>query len=1306
MVTELSKEQRLLLAVRQASAKLNAIEEAKNEAIAIVGMGCRFPGGGDSPEAYWDVLKQSKDALIDIPKDRWDIDEYYDSDPEAPGKMYVRQGYFLQQKVDEFEPAFFGISGLEAAKMDPSQRILLEVSWEALEDAGIAPKSLKNTETGVYVGQCFNDYARVGTDVSVNHLPDFYLGTGTAMNITAGRIAYVLGLQGPTFCLDTTCSSSLVTVHLAAQSLRSGECNLALAGGVNLMLHPSTTHGFCKGRALAADSRCKTFDAGADGYARGEGCGMLVLKRMRDAVADGDRILALVRGSAINHDGPSSGLTVPNQQAQKKVIRQALNSAKLEPSDVSYVECHGTGTSLGDPLEVKGLNEVYGEERKRDNPLLLGAVKSNVGHLEAAAGVAGLIKIILSLQHEEIPANMNFKQPNPRIEWNKMAVKVLAKSTPWVRGEKERCAGVSGFGMSGTNAHIILSEAPQPVAQSEENSPRSSQVLTISARNEKSLQELIQRYHTYLANSELDLAAICHTANTGRNEFNHRIAIVANSREDCAKKLGKLKGGDDDVTGVYSAKLANSSRPPKIGWLFTGQGSQYVNMGRELYETSSVFRDAIDSCAQVLDTELETPLLSVLYPEDESTTKAGTIDQTAYTQPVLFSIEYALAKLWQSLGIQPDIMTGHSVGEYPAAVIAGVFSLEDGLKLIAARGRLMQQLPAGGTMVSLMAGLDKVQELVEKSGGKVSIAALNGPESTVISGEEEAVMAIAKSLEDEGIKTKQLQVSHAFHSALMEPMLADFEAVAKEVTYHTPRIPIVSNSTDAIADKTITTPQYWVDRIRQAVQFYPSMQVLAKEDIEIFLEIGSKPILMGLGRQCLMGSKKTWLPSLRPGKKDWVQMLQSLGQLYIAGVKINWANLDREFAYQTVSLPTYPWTRRRYWITDLQDKDKNILPTAEVKTPVKAQPVVEIKPEKKVAVAPVKAIAKPVAEPVLATAKVSTGKLRLLSPQEMSVSPVREESPVAAKRKLTLIPITSTELDLNEPPKPTVAPETPVVAAPNPPVSLPANQPSVNMTELITTLKQQLAEALYLDLSEIEEDQTFIDLGLDSIVGVEWIATINQTYGLNIKATKLYDYPTLREFANHISGELSTNGNGASVSAPPVQAAVVTSVATSIPAPVTAVTVDVSGIVQTLKEQLAEALYLEIDEVGEDEQFVDLGLDSIVGVEWIATINKTYNLDVKATKLYDYPTLSDFSNYIAGEVAASGNGASVQVTQPSPAPMQPAKVSQQPLSRPTVAAPEDPRQKLREILAKVANKELDIAVANQMIQTLKQQVKR
>jgi len=963
---QLSNQQRLLLKIQQATAKLHEIETAATEPIAIIGIGCRLPGGVDSPETYWKFLKDAKDVRTQIPKDRWDVDLYYDPDPNVPGKIYVRQGYFLQQPIDQFDPAFFGISGTEAAKMDASQRLLLEVTWEALENAGISPRSLKNTDTGVYIGQMNHDYAIIGANSLTEELPDFYLGIGTTPSMSAGRIAYILGLQGPTLFLDTSCSSSLVTLHLACQSLRSRESNLALVGGVNLMLAPNATHALCQGKALSPDSRCKTFDASADGFARGEGCGIVVLKRLRDALADSDRILALVKGSAINHDGPSSGLTVPNQQAQKKVIRQALKNAKVDPLEIDYVECHGTGTSLGDPLEVRALEEVYCQQRTKEQLLLLGAVKSNIGHLEGAAGIAGVIKIVLALQHQEIPANLHFHEPNPRIDWEQIPVKVPITALPWSKEEKPRLAGISGFGMSGTNAHVILEEAPRegnrqtpPLSPlegkatvganchsplhgnspvQEDNLERSIHLLTLSAKTETALAELISNYHNYLqTHPELGVADICYTANTGRSHFNHRLAVVASNQQDLAEKLRDYQQ-TEEVTGVFSGELENNTTTAKIAFLFTGQGSQYVNMGRQLYQQAPVFREAINQCDQILttlETFQETSLPEILYPADQDSSDSSLLDQTAYTQPALFAIEYALFQLWQSWGIKPDVVMGHSVGEYVAATVAGVFSLEEGLKLIAARGSLMQQLPAGGEMVSVMASKSKVESLLNQYQKQVTIAAINGPESVVISGESEAVVAVVSSLESQGIKTKQLQVSHAFHSPLMEPMLAEFEAVANQLTYHQPQIPVISNLTGTIADKNIITAQYWVNHVRQPVRFAQGIQALHKQGYETFLEIGAKPILLGMGRQCLPEGRGVWLPSLRPGIDQWQQMLASLGGLYVQGAEVDWLGFDQNYNRAKVVLPTYPFQRTRYWLeTQKGHQQKPYLSTAKNRHPL------------------------------------------------------------------------------------------------------------------------------------------------------------------------------------------------------------------------------------------------------------------------------------------------------------------------------------------------------------------------------------
>ncbi|NES79641.1 MULTISPECIES: type I polyketide synthase [unclassified Okeania] len=913
--------EQLLQVLKEMRIKLEAANKTKTEPIAIVGMSCRFPGGADNLSAYWQLLQDGTDAITKIPSQRWDADIYYDQNPEIGGKAYTKEGGFLEQ-VDQFDPDFFGICPREAVSLDPQQRMLLEVSWEALENSGQTWANLRQSKTGVFMGLCTDDYAQLNMQNQDNG--DAYSTLGVCRSMGTGRIAHLLGLQGPNIQLDTACSSSLVALHLACQSLRLCESNLALAGGVNLLLSPRGTISRCRLKALSPDGRCKTFDASANGYGQGEGCGVVVLKRLSDAINDGDLVLAIIRGSAINHNGPSNGLTVPSRIAQKKVIEEALANAKLEPHQVSYVEAHGSGTSLGDPIEIEALDTVYGKERPVDKPLLVGSVKTNFGHLEAAAGISSLIKVVLALQHQEIPPHLHFNQPNPHIAWDELAIKIPVSLVPWSCEGKPRIAGISSFGMSGTNVHLILEEAPreftiEKIHSHHSSFKRPSNLLTLSAKTEVALTELAIRYQHHLeTHPELDLADICYTANTGRVHFNHRLAIIASEKQELADKLAQISVAEESLD-VFSGKLSSNCQSPKKAFLFTGQGSQYLNMGRELYQTQPLFRQTVDQCSQLLQPYLEHPLLSVIYPDTQTTENIDLIDQTAYTQPALFAIEYALAKLWQSWGIEPDILMGHSVGEYVAATVAGVFSLEDGLKLIAHRGRLMQQLPAGGKMLSVIVSEQKINQIIAPYKDKIAIAAINGAESIVISGVAEVVGTIKERLEAEGIKTKQLQVSHAFHSPLMEPILAEFEGIASEVTYNQPKIPLISNLTGTIADENIATANYWVNHIRQSVKFAQSMKTLHQEGYSIFLEIGPKPTLLGMVRQCLPEDVGVWLPSLRPNQSDWQQMLQSLAELYVQGVDIDWLRFDQDYSRNKVMLPTYPFQRQRYWI----EKSKN-----------------------------------------------------------------------------------------------------------------------------------------------------------------------------------------------------------------------------------------------------------------------------------------------------------------------------------------------------------------------------------------------
>ncbi|MCP4347732.1 MAG: type I polyketide synthase [Desulfobacterales bacterium] len=933
---DLSPLKQALLALEKMQAKLEKSELEKSEPIAVVGMGCRFPGGANDPGAFWELLRDGKDTVTEIPKTRWDIDTFYDPDPGVPGKMHIRHGSFLDN-VDQFDPQFFGMSPREAMSLDPQHRLLLEVGWESLENAGRSPNELIGTRTGVFTGVGQNDYAQLQLYSGDPRTISAYDGTGNGHCFASGRISHQLGLQGPNMAVDTACSSSLVCVHLACQSLRAGECDLALAGGVLLILTPATTIFLAKARALSADGRCKTFDASANGYVRGEGCGIVVLRRLSDALADHDSILGVIRGSAVNHDGPSSGITVPNGQSQQAVIRHALKFAGIEPSQVNYVEMHGTGTSLGDPIEVRALGAVLSEGRSEDRPLMIGSVKTNIGHLETAAGIAGLIKVLLSFKHGEIPPHLHLNTLNPGIPWDKLPITVPTERTPWPSEEKPRIAGVSSFAISGTNAHIVVEDFRSPVSDpAEENrqssiinrqSPivnhqssivnRQSHLLTLSAKTEQALKQLAAKYENHLSsNSDQDIKDICFSAGTGRSHFSHRLSIMAESSAQVQEKLSAFIS-DKKTEGLFKSE-SEDTRQPRIAFLFTGQGSQYTDMGRQLYETCPVFRQTLDQCDEILRPYLEKPLLEVLYPDTESqqpTANSQLLDETAYTQPALFALEYSLARLWISWGIKPAVVMGHSVGEYVAACVAGVFSLEDGLKLIAERGRLIQALPREGEMAAVFADEDRVAAAIQPYEKEVSIAAANGPKNIVISGKSHAVRAITEELQAQGIKSKNLKVSHAFHSPLMEPMLEEFGRIVSNAVFTKPEIKIISNVTGKPAGDEIVSPGYWRNHVRQPVRFADSMEILREQGYDIFLEIGPRPVLLGMASNLEgFGNLKGFYTSLRQGQDDWRQMLTSLSELYVNGANADWKSFYDGADHRRVQLPTYPWQRERYWV--------------------------------------------------------------------------------------------------------------------------------------------------------------------------------------------------------------------------------------------------------------------------------------------------------------------------------------------------------------------------------------------------------
>jgi len=908
--------QRAFLALESARARIAELEAVRADPIAVIGLGCRTPGGGDDPDSLWQLLRDGVDATSPLPADRWDVDGFYNEDPEIPGHIASRRGGFLSQ-IDGFDPLFFGITRREAQGMDPQQRLLLEVCWEALEHAGQPPDRLSRSATGVYVGLAASDYAYMQLQTLDRELLDSHFASGIAHSVASGRISYLLGLQGPSLTIDTACSSSLVAVHLACQALRAGECRMALAGGVNLILSPDLYIALSRSRMLAPDGRCKTFDAAADGFARAEGCGVVVLKRLSDARADDDHVLAIIRGSAVNQDGPSSGLTAPNGPAQEAVIREALARAGLSPADVGYIEAHGTGTQLGDPLEMTALGEVFGRARDRAAPLWVGSIKTNFGHLEAAAGVAGLIKCVLSMQHGVIPPHLHFKQPSPHIAWNDLPVQVPTRLMPWEGINGRRIAGVSAFGFSGTNAHIVLEDAgPETIGVTEATvSPVTGarqRVFVLSARSEAALVALAGRCvvrFAPLADASFD--GLCRGAATGRAHHSWRAALLARSMDELRTQLQALSRGEEHA-GVRVAHVTRKD-PARVAMLFTGQGSQYIGMARELYATQPVFREHLDHCAAVLDPLLDQPLRDLLFADSGDPSR---LDATARTQPALFAVEYALARLWMAWGVNPVAVMGHSVGEYVAACLAGVLTVDDALGLIATRGRLMQSLPPGGAMAAVFADTARVADALSSYGGQVSIAALNGPAQVVISGKADVVDAVCARLQSEGVRCRNLPVSHAFHSSLVDPILGDFEQAASVVQFSPPRLRVISNLTGRVAEaREITQPGYWRRHVREAVRFHEGLQSLASLGVDVCLEVGPHPTLLAFAQAVFedAADAPTLVSTLRKDQVDGDQLTATLAALYLAGADIDWSAIWSASPARAGTLPAYPFQREKFW---------------------------------------------------------------------------------------------------------------------------------------------------------------------------------------------------------------------------------------------------------------------------------------------------------------------------------------------------------------------------------------------------------
>ncbi|WP_443072824.1 type I polyketide synthase [Streptomyces sp. WMMC897] len=912
--------------LRQENSNLAAVLHG---GVAIVGMGCRFPGGATSPAGLWDLVREGRDAITPFPTDRgWDLDALYDPEPGRVGRICVKEGGFVETMAD-FDPAVFGISPREALAMDPQQRMLLETCWETLEDAGIDPLSLKGTPTGVFVGALGSGY---GFGAELPEGMESHVMTGSAGSVISGRVAYSLGLEGPTLTLDTACSSSLVAIHLAVRALRNGECTLALAGGVVATLHPGIFVGYSQQGALAPDGRCKAFSADADGFSFGEGAGTLLLERLPDAVRNGHEVLAVIRGTAVNQDGASNGLAAPNGPAQQRVIRQALANARLTAADVDAVEAHGTGTSLGDPIEAQALLATYGREHPQDRPLWLGSVKSNIGHTQAAAGAAGVIKMVMALRHGLLPRTLHVAEPSPAVDWSAGAVELLTEPVAWPESDRPRRAAVSSFGISGTNAHVILEQAAAGPALAGPATPSADDGTVelrqppngagpgpaavpwvLSGRSPQALAAQAARLRDHLrAHPQARPADVGWTLATARAAFEHRGVVLARDTEQA------LAGLDALATGEPAAQVVRDvARPGRTALLFPGGGVQRPRMGAQLHARHPAFARTFDAACALLDAELhdaghtEHRVKDVILAEPGDP-RAALLDETLFTQPALFAFEAALLELLRRWGVEPDAFVGHSGGEISAAYAAGVLSLPDACRMAAARGRLMQQLPERGAMVAVQAGEAALDGVLDDH---VAVAAVNTPDVTVISGSAGPVERAAAALAARGLKTSPIRVSHASHAPLVEPMLAAFEEAVHGLDYTEPHTTVVSTVTGRpVGPEEMTTPGYWVRNLRSTVRFADALAWLDSHRFGLYIEAGPRGTLTAMARDAIGDPTATLVPCGRTNQDEEQALLTALAQIHARGRPVHWHNLFSGTGARRVPLPTYAFQRRRYWL--------------------------------------------------------------------------------------------------------------------------------------------------------------------------------------------------------------------------------------------------------------------------------------------------------------------------------------------------------------------------------------------------------
>ncbi|MEO4052783.1 amino acid adenylation domain-containing protein [Solibacillus sp. CAU 1738] len=893
-------------ALKKAAKKIEELSQKnKDDDIAIIGHGCRFPGGANNPEQFWNILSNGIDTVTKIKKDRFNYEEYYSDDVDEIGKMYTKNGAFLNVPVDEFDNRHFEISPVEASSIDPQQRLLLEVSWEALEDAGLNPNNLRGSNTGVFIGFSSSDYFRAHMYSGDEKKITPYSVSGITYGAASGRISYFYDFKGPAVTIDTACSSSLVAINAAVESLKKGECSLAIVGGVNMLLTPESFIGLSKQHGLSKDGRCKTFDESADGFGRGEGCGVIVLKKLSQAKADNDSIYAIVKGVSVGQDGRTNGMTAPNGSAQKKVIMQALNQAQMKIDDIDYIETHGTGTPLGDAIEIQTLNEVF---KNKKSDLLVGAVKSNIAHLEAASAMAGIIKIIQSFRNNQLPPNLHFNNKSSKIDWGN--IQVVNKLVDWKSSEKIRRVGISAFGFTGTLAHAVIEEPPL-VKENNEGKELPYHLLTLSAKNEEILKESVINMKEYLSNSDKSIGDICYSSNICKSHMDHRFSVTGSSKEDILSNLDKFD---------YFKSNSSKYKMKNITFLFTGQGSIYKNIGKTLYEKSSVFKKALDQCNEKFYKILNTNILDIIYGEEDN----NFVNKAIYSQPIIFSIEYALTKFWESLGIKAKTVIGHSIGEFAAACYAGILNLDDAIVMIAHRSMLMDTLNIDGKMVGVLTSEEVAREAIIESGCKnVSTAAINAPENVTISGLSQEVDKVIEIIQTkQRVFVDELNITHPFHSSLMKDFVNIYKEKIKNVNFSDNKVTFISSITGKQENKdTFGNATYWSEHLSNTVNFYKAIETAKDLESNIFIEIGGDATLCGLANQCIDG-EELFLPSLRKDFNEYKQLLDSISQLYLHGVQIDWKCFYKDYNHVKVTLPNYPFQRKKYWI-DLNENKKN-----------------------------------------------------------------------------------------------------------------------------------------------------------------------------------------------------------------------------------------------------------------------------------------------------------------------------------------------------------------------------------------------